>query len=62
MAANPEETKAVTTEGAGLLNEPTLEKQPESSPAVESTDKKEDAKAVDNATAGVADLSVSYKM
>ncbi|EMD60839.1 hypothetical protein GGP41_009792 [Bipolaris sorokiniana] len=61
MAANPEETKAVTTEGAGLLNEPTLEKQPESSPAVESTDKKEDAKAVDNATAGVADLSVSEK-
>jgi hypothetical protein len=61
MAAKPEETKAVTTEGAGLLNETTSEKQPESGLTAESTDKKEDVVAVDNATAGVADLSVAEK-
>lgn len=60
MAAKPEEANPVVTEGAGLLSDTAAEKQSEPSTA-EPTEKKDNAEAVDNATAGVADLSVAEK-
>lgn len=61
MAAKPEETSTVPTEGAGLFSGPNQEKQPETSTTAEPTHKTDDVEAVDSATAGVADLSVAEK-
>lgn len=65
MAAKPEEINTAPVEGAGPLAGAGLEKQPEPVLTVESTEKKDapiadDAK-VDEAAAGVADLSVVDK-
>ena len=64
MASKPEEPTPVASQGAGLLNDAVLEKQPEPSLTAEPTEhaeKKENTEPVDSATAGVADLSVDEK-
>jgi hypothetical protein len=61
MAEKPENASTAPVEGAGLFSGAGVEKQPEPNPVAEPADKKDAVDAVDNATAGVADLSVDEK-
>jgi hypothetical protein len=61
MAAKPEEATTSIVEGAGILSEAGLEKQPEPNLVGETSEKKDHGKVVDSATAGVASLSVDDK-
>jgi hypothetical protein len=61
MAAKPEEASTAPTEGAGLFSGAGLEKKPEPDLVAGPNDKKDGEDAVDNAAAGVADLSVGDK-
>lgn len=60
MATKTEEPKSVSTEGAGLFSGAGVEERPEINVAVDTPDKKEaEQTKVDDATAGVADLTVA---